>query len=117
MRVYISGCITGNPNYMDQFATAQADLEAAGYEVINPAAVSALLPKSLEYSQYMKIDLCLLDMADAVLPLSDWYKSPGARLEWKYAESQDIPYIVRTNNGFEMFEDQYECEYSEDDDE
>lgn len=65
MRVYISGGITGVEGYKENFAKAEKQLKEDGHEVINPTAFDDILPR-LTYEQYMKLDLCLLDMCDAI---------------------------------------------------
>lgn len=84
MRVYISGAITGNDNYKEDFARAERELSAAGHEVINPVKLEDILPQ-LTYEEYMKLDLALLDVCDAVFMLNDWKKSLGANREYGYA--------------------------------
>lgn len=84
MRVYISGAITGNDNYKEDFARAERELSAAGHEVINPVKLEDILPQ-LTYEEYMKLDLALLDVCDAIFMLYDWKKSRGANREYGYA--------------------------------
>lgn len=46
MRIYISGPITKDKDYYKKFLMAEAKLTADGHEVINPAKVGLLMPKS-----------------------------------------------------------------------
>jgi len=85
MKVYISGPITGHPDYMERFSEAEEKLKEQGHEVINPAKVNANLPASTTYDQHMTLDYIMLDMADAVCMLSGWDKSKGACIEYGYA--------------------------------
>lgn len=85
MRVYLSGPITGRDDYREQFAKAECFLKALEYEVINPTKVSDAFP-DLSYGEYMKIDLTLLEMCDAIYMLEDWEQSAGAQLEFHYAK-------------------------------
>ena len=85
MRVYISGKITGNSNYMEEFSRAQAYLEAKGHTVYNPAATCATLPLGTKYEEYMKIALTMLNMCDAIYMLLTWKDSNGAKIEYAKA--------------------------------
>ena len=40
-KIYLSGAITGNPDYMAQFDEAEKELTAKGWRVLNPAKTSA----------------------------------------------------------------------------
>lgn len=85
MRVYISGKITGNSNYMEEFSRAQTYLEEKGYAVCNPAATCATLPLETKYEEYMKIALTMLNMCDAIYMLLSWKDSNGAKIEHEKA--------------------------------
>ena len=84
--VYLSGGITGNPNYKEDFACAERFLSQMGYVVLNPAKVGEELP-DLTYEQYMKICYRLVDIADIIFMVSGWQKSKGANAELSYAKS------------------------------
>lgn len=84
MRVYISGPITDHQGYMSDFQKAQDHLEELGYTVINPAAVQSVLPE-LEYEEYMKLDLAMLELCEAIYMLNGWQESYGANREYGYA--------------------------------
>lgn len=80
MIVYISGKISGNPEYKKQFAAAAARLRQQGIEVINPA----VLPK-MEYHKYPDICMAMISAADMVYLLEGWEESAGAAWERAYA--------------------------------
>ena len=88
--LYLSGAITSDPHYREKFADAQMVLEFLGYIVINPC----ILPAGMAYDQYMKIDLCYVETADAICMLPDWTKSPGAKIE-KYHAGEEKKRIIR----------------------
>ena len=94
MRVYISGQITDNDDYMEQFERAQAELEGKGYKVLNPAATCATLPPGTKYEEFMSIAFKLLDMADAIYMLQTWTNSKGANRKYGYAlgKNKEIMY-------------------------
>jgi len=81
MKVYIAGPITGNPNYMEQFAKAEQELREQGHTPMNPS----VLPQGFEQDEYMKICYSMIDVCDAVYFLDNWWKSKGANLEQVYA--------------------------------
>lgn len=81
MKIYITGKITGDPNYKAKFARAEEKLKAAGHVVMNPA----ILPDGFEYDEYMRICLVMLDVCDAIYLLTDWKQSEGARKEYNHA--------------------------------
>ena len=78
---YISGAITHDPNYLQKFADAEMVLEHLGYVVLNPTDT----PLGLNYDEYMKLDLLLVEIADTIVMLPDWLQSDGATLEHDHA--------------------------------
>ena len=82
--VYISGQMTGKENYKKYFDYASAKLIDEGYKVVNPAYIDDVMPNAL-YEDYMKADMLLLEMCDAIYMLKGWEKSCGANREYGYA--------------------------------
>ena len=87
MKIYISGAITNNPSYKEDFERAEDYLqrEYPSADIINPALVNSFLPKSTTYEEYMRMSFCMLDMADSIYMLSNYENSKGACMEYGYA--------------------------------
>ena len=85
MKVYIAGKITGNPDYIKQFAEAEEELKASGHTVLNPVK-----DKGFSYKEYIDMGLCELMKCDGIYLLDGWQESSGARLEFLYAMVTDM---------------------------
>lgn len=83
-KVFISGKITGDPNYREKFANAEKELKEKGHIVMNPA----IFPEGFTWEEYMKITLAMLDACDTIYLLPDWPESRGAQAEFKHAIEQ-----------------------------
>lgn len=82
MRIYISGPITGVPDFRERFAGIAQALRARGHTVDNPAEN----PPHLTLAQHMGRDLSAITESDAVFMLPGWGHSGGARLEKALAD-------------------------------
>ncbi|GMA52595.1 hypothetical protein GCM10025857_40110 [Alicyclobacillus contaminans] len=90
MKIYISGPMTGLPEYnFPAFNRTASFLRSLGIEVINPAEGVTELDKPWDW--YMRRALRLLLDADMVLMLPGWQQSPGARLERDVAQRLGMP--------------------------
>lgn len=79
--VYLSGPMTGHPNYNYQaFDEAAAQLRALGHQVFNPTEQFDR-DQSLPFSVYLRHDIDALQTVDAVVVLDGWEASAGAWLE------------------------------------
>ena len=89
MRLYLSGPITGDRNYRNKFKRAEQGLRADGIkDIVNPAElIGVLSPEATSWEEYMRIDLELLAMSDALILLPGWEKSLGCQREHGYAEA------------------------------
>ena len=81
MIVYISGPMTGVPDYKDRFQTAADLLIAQGHTVVNPANMDAVIDGELSYGKILDFDLALLAQCDAICLLPGWQHSKGAKGE------------------------------------
>ena len=89
-RVFISGPITGVPDYMKKFKAAEDMLAWRGFLVVNPAKVNGEIPFSMPWDAYMSITLTILKQCDAIYQLFDWRQSPGALVEYEYAKKLNL---------------------------
>lgn len=76
--VFITGKITGDPNYREKFNKAQKELEEQGYIVLNPAF---LPPYGFEYEAYMRMTIPMVMECETLCLLPDWSDSEGSRTE------------------------------------
>lgn len=87
MRCYISGPMTGLPDFnFPMFESATSELRRRGHAVLSPHEVSAevdaaLAPEKPYWSDYLRADIPVLCTCDAIVLLSGWHRSKGARLE------------------------------------
>lgn len=81
MKIYIAGKITGDPDYQVKFMKARIQLEKQGHTVLSPAVLSP----ELKPAESVPIRIAMINQADAVAFLSDWWDDPGSQLEQQYA--------------------------------
>lgn len=86
MIVYISGPITGVPDFRERFQAAADQLLAMGHTVVNPAGMESLVDGEVTYDLILQMDLALLDCCDAICMLPGWEASNGARAEFRRAK-------------------------------
>lgn len=82
---YLSGKITGDPDYREKFRKAAERLQARHPDawIINPAEN---LPDGCPYWAYMRICLAQVEACDAIFMLDDWLHSQGAAMEVEAAK-------------------------------
>lgn len=93
-RVYLSGAITGSRGYKRRFKWYEYQLEEYGFEVINPAAISAHLPRTFSHDDYMHICLALLDLCSVIYVMPGSDQSEGVKAEIAHAEKMHIGNIT-----------------------
>lgn len=93
MRVYISGPITKDKGYYRKFMNAEIKLKKAGHEVVNPARLGRLFPKSFDTTDYLACEYPIIERCDAVFFLKGWKESYGSRKEYEFALKQEIKLI------------------------
>lgn len=85
MKIYISGSISKNPDYKEQFRKAEANLKLAGYEVINP-----IKNRGKSYKELIDKGLLQLMECDTICLLPGFEESTGAMLELEYAKAVEL---------------------------
>lgn len=96
VKIYIAGPMTGLPdNNYPAFHEAARELQARGFEPLNPAVSGEEYLKEnphhiLPYEWYMREGLKMLLQADGVALLPGWRHSNGARFEVKTAQICNI---------------------------
>jgi hypothetical protein len=90
-RCYLSGAITGVPNYRETFAKYADKLRLAGYTVFNPASANLegwpegkILAHELEW---------ILTQADSIALIPGYENSRGVKLELAAAEFRRLEVI------------------------
>jgi hypothetical protein len=80
VKVYISGRIKDNPDYLAHFASAEHVLRRRdGFEVVNPCTIEHV--EDATYEDFMRADLAALLKCDAIYMLEGWERSVDARCE------------------------------------
>lgn len=100
LRIYISGPMSGNDNYLNEFLQATQTIRSAGHIPVNPAALETVFPDA-DREEYLKFDLALLAECDAVYFLPGWRESRGANREYGYALGLDK---IMLKEGDELYE-------------
>lgn len=82
LRVYISGRISGNENYIRDFEDAEQYVSMMfRAKAVNPVRETPVG----SYGEMIAADIRLLDKCDAIFMMKGWEYSQGARLEHDYA--------------------------------
>lgn len=92
-RVYISGSITKDKGHYQKFLNAEHKLKEAGCEVVNPARIGRLLPKSFSHGEFLKVDYAILGLCDAIYMLKGWNTSIGSKNELSFAKELGLKVI------------------------
>lgn len=84
-RIYVAGPMIGLPEYnLPAFAAATLELQALGYDAVNPGRRGADPAKT--WQDYMRTGIADLLTCDAVALLDGWERSQGATLEVHIAQ-------------------------------
>lgn len=98
-RIYISGGISREKNYRENFKNAHFTL-LSKYDciVVNPVHLSKRVENEKPFPQwhdYMKECIHWLTRCDKVYMLKGWWKSRGAKIEWILAKILKIDVIYQ----------------------
>jgi len=95
LKYYISGPITGMPDQNKAaFQAAEELIKSSGCEAVNPLTNPIHETREDDtWTGYMRRDICLLMDCDAVMTLSGWEKSRGAKIEVELAKKLRIPVV------------------------
>lgn len=86
-KIFISGRITGDPNYVEKFYQAEKRLRTT-YDVVNPCYLQFLGLPLVCYSWSTCMMVCLWNLVkcSTVYFMRGWHESRGCRIEFKVAE-------------------------------
>jgi len=91
MRYYLSGPMTGIPEYnFPAFHEAAAVLRQRGYNILNPAELKRSIEDNVPRSFYLRGDLKELLDCQGIILLPGWEFSRGAELELGIARQLDF---------------------------
>lgn len=77
--IYIAGPISDDPDYDAKFAAVEDYFAKRGCPALNPARMFAgIAAAGVGYDAIMKYCLALVEQADVIALLPNWYKSEGA---------------------------------------
>lgn len=95
MRVYVSGPITGVPDYKERFATAIKTVKEAGAEPVYFADTG--MKEGLAEWEYLLADLALIPTCQYITAIEGWETSGGCCIEAMFADYAGvirIPFYV-----------------------
>lgn len=89
-KVYLAGKVTGEDfdTVRAKFAKKQKELEALGYEVVNP--VTAINNLNMDWTKVMKRCIDMVSRCDGIYLMADWKKSTGAKLQYLVADKYGL---------------------------
>lgn len=94
-KIYIAGKVTGEPiaECTMKFGAAQKELEAMGFEVVNP--ITLVNDWKCTWDKAMRLCIAALMQCDTIFLLPDAYESKGAKLELDLAKMVGINVLTK----------------------
>ena len=93
-KVYLSGPITGIPDYKKKFKEKQKELWRQGFGwVVNPAEVNSHMPFGMTHAQYMDMSYAMMSTCDTIILMKGWKASEGCRAEEAYARAHGMEVV------------------------
>jgi hypothetical protein len=103
IKIYLSGPITGHPNYKAEFKEAEEKVrkifkkEYKEVIIINPCDKPWNVEDGMRYEECIIIDYACIDICDIVVLIPGYDKSPGSRRELARNDSLDKKsYVLET---------------------
>lgn len=88
-KVYISGPMTNDPDFVRKFKKAEATLKQHNCIVLNPV-IWTVNNLELSYADYMTLDLAMLSICDYMVLLPGYEASKGCSIEIEFAKNRNI---------------------------
>lgn len=91
MRVFISGPISGKPDFNKKaFNDAEQQLSDLGLSVWNPVRLHPAEPDRFSHDDYLWVCFSMIERSDVVVLLPGWADSKGARAEKSFAQQKRL---------------------------
>jgi hypothetical protein len=90
-KVFISGAIASDPDYLAKFERYEIMLRQFGLDVVNPCKLPH--PPESTTDDYHRLDVSELAKCDAMYLMDDWRGSAGCEIEIKVAKLLNIQII------------------------
>lgn len=99
-KIYLCGPITGCEDKADHnFSAAMAYLQSQEWSVVNPMAVTNMLPRcDMNRKEYMNLGLTLLGMCQAIAIMPECNGHTGCDMEIAYAKANDYATVTLTQD-------------------
>jgi hypothetical protein len=103
-KIYIAGKVTGESiaECTMKFGVVQKQLEAMGFEVVNPLATVGRW--DISWEDAMKLCITALMGCDGMVLLPDWHQSSGATIERQLAEDLCFTICNSDKQGLKVLE-------------
>lgn len=95
-KIYIAGKVTGLKieDVTEKFKSVQKELEADGYEVVNP--IEVVQDPNTSWKNAMKLCIAALVQCNSIYLLPCWEDSKGAQVEYNLAKAIGLRILRET---------------------